>query len=117
MRVANGVVCQMQPLVGVHLTAGPHAAIAVLVAGEILEDRLHLRAVRVSGIGLGSMSADGAKTTWPAGAGEQETIKVRMGNVALELPHLGSTRPGLRTDLRTFELTNTVLRQGVPETG
>ncbi|HLF98643.1 MAG TPA: hypothetical protein VI457_15995, partial [Methylococcaceae bacterium] len=38
MRVANGVVGQLQVLVNVHLTAVPHAAIAVLVAGEILED-------------------------------------------------------------------------------
>src|ERR1041384_6621799 len=116
MRIPDGVVGQLQVLVHVHLTAGPHAAIAVLVAGEILEDRLHLRAVRVSGIDKGNMSAGGEMAIGPGAAVEQETIKVRMGSVALELPHLGSTWPGLRTDLRVFELTNTVLRQGEPET-
>ena len=52
----------------------------------------------------------------PGAAVEQETVKVRMGGVALELPHPGSTWEGLRTDLRVFELTNTVRRQGEPET-
>src|SRR5215475_5847909 len=116
MRVANGVVGQLQALVCVHLTAGPEPAIPVLVAGEILEDRLHLRAVRVSGIDKGSMPAGGEVAIGPGAAVEQETVKVRMGDVALELPHPGSTWPGLRTDLRAFELTSTVLRQGEPET-
>src|ERR1700681_1442487 len=52
----------------------------------------------------------------PRAAVEQETVKARMGGVALELPHPGSTRPGLRTDLRAFELTRRMLRQGEPET-
>src|SRR5882724_2270245 len=100
MRVANGVVGQLQVLVGVHLTAGPEAAIPVLVAGEILEDRLYLRAVRVSGIGQGHMPAGGEMAIGPGAAVEQETVKVRMGGVALELAHLGSTRPGLHPNLR-----------------
>src|SRR5262245_18908200 len=116
MRVADCVVGQLQALVGVHLTAGPEAAIAVLVAGEILEDRLHLRAVCVSGIDKRNMPAGGETAIGPGAAIEHETVKVRMGDVALELPHLGSAWPGLRTDLRVFELTNTVLWQGEPET-
>src|SRR5262245_39666003 len=116
MRVANCVVGQLQALVGVHLTAGPHTAIAVLVAGEILEDRLRLRAVRVSGIDKGNMAAGGEMAIGSGAAVEHEAVKVRMGSVALELPHLGSTWPGLQTGLRVFELTNTVLRQGKPET-
>src|SRR6476469_8386685 len=112
MRVANCVVGQLQVLVCVHLTAGPEAAIPVLVGGEILEDRLHLRAVRVSGIGKGNMPAGGEMAIGPGAAVEHETIKVRMGGVALEFPYLGSTWPGLRPDLRVFELTSTVLRQG-----
>src|SRR5688572_13303527 len=39
-----------------------------------------------------------------------------MGRVALELLDLGSTWPGLPTDLRAFELTHSVLRKGEPET-
>src|SRR5579872_918987 len=117
MRVANGVVGQLHILECVHLTAGPDAAIAVLVAGEILDDRLHLRAVRVSGIGKGNMPADGEMAIRPGTTVEQETVKVRMGGVALELPHPGSTRPGCLADLGAFELTSRMLRQGEPKTG
>src|SRR6516164_1535797 len=116
MRIAHGVVGQLQVLVHVHLTAAPHAAIPVLVAGEILDDRLDLRAVRVRGIGKGNMPAGGEMSIGPGAAVEHETVKVRMGGVALELPHPGSTRPGLRTDLRAFEFTRRMLRQGEPET-
>src|SRR5262245_30022168 len=116
MRVANCVVSQLKALVGVHLTAGPKAAIAVLVGGVILDDRLHLRAVRVSGIGKGNMPAGGEMAIGPGAAVEHETVKVRMGGVALELLNLGSTRPGCLADLRVFELASTVLRQGEPET-
>ena len=87
MRIADGVVGHLQVLVHVHLTAAPHAAIAVLVAGEILDDRLHLRAVRVSGIGEGNMPADGEMAIGPGAAVEHETVEVGMGGVALELPH------------------------------
>src|SRR6266516_4986864 len=110
MRVADCVVGQLQVLECVHLTAGPDPAIAVLVAGEILDDRLHLRAVRVSGIGKGNMAAGGEMAIGPGAAVEHETVKVRMGGVALELPHPGSTRPGLQSGLGAFELTSTVLR-------
>src|SRR5262245_47935737 len=116
MREADGVVGHLHILVQMHLTAGPDAAIAVLVDGEILEDRLHLRAVRVSGIGLGNIPADVEMAIGRGGAVPHETVKVRMGSVALELPHLGSTWKGLRTDLCACELTSAVLRQGVPET-
>src|ERR1700687_3577629 len=100
MRVANCVVGQLQGLEGVHLTACPKPAIAVLVAGEILDDRRHLRAVRVSGVGQGNMTTDGEMAIGPGAAVEHETVNVRMGGVALELPHPGSTWPGIRTDRR-----------------
>src|SRR5215468_4395231 len=116
MRIADGVVGQLQVLVHVHLTAGPEAAIPVLVAGEILEDRLHLRAVRVSGVGQGHMPAGGEMTIGPGAAVGHETVKVRMGGVALELLYLHSTWPGLRTELRAFELARRMLWQGEPET-
>src|ERR1700749_2734428 len=105
MRVADGVVGQLQVLEQVHLTADPHAAIAVLVAGEILDDRLHLGAVRVSGIGEGDMPADGEMAIGPGAAIEHETVKVRMRGVALELLHLSAARPGYLADLRAFEFT------------
>src|ERR1700739_383779 len=109
MRVANGVVGHLQVLVHVHLTAAPKAAIPVLVAGETLDDRLHLGAVRVSGIGKGNMPAGGEMAIGPGAAVEHETVKVRMGGVALELPHPGSTRPGCLADLRAFEFTRRML--------
>src|SRR5215471_11537149 len=116
MRVANGVVGQPQVLVCVHLAAGPEAAIAVLVGGEILDDRFHLRAVRVSGIAKGNMPADGEMAIGSRTAVEHETVNVRMGGVAFELPHLRSTWPGVLTDLSAFELTRRMLGQGEPET-
>src|SRR5205085_12489394 len=116
MREADGIVGHFQILVQMHFTAGPDAAIAVLVAGKILEDRLHLSAIRVSGIDLGSKPADGEMAIGPGAAVTHETVKVRMSDVALELPHLRSTWPGLQSGLRAFALTSTVLRQGEPET-
>src|SRR6478609_3701266 len=115
MRVANRVVGQLQVLERVHLATRPDAAIAVLVAGEILDDRLRERAVRVRGIGIGRMPADREMAIGPWAAVHQETVKGRMRGVALELAYLGATRPGLRADLRAFELTRRMLRQGEPE--
>src|SRR5580658_5119383 len=99
VRIADRVVGQLQVPEGVHLTAGPHAAIAVLVAGEILDDRLHDGAVRVSGIGLGDMAAGPEMTIGLRAAVGHVAVKVRMGGVALELPHRGSTWPGIRTEV------------------
>src|ERR1700684_212045 len=47
---------------------------------------------------------------------EHETVKVRMGGVALELPHPGSAWPGCLADFRGFERARRVLRQCQPET-
>src|SRR5690242_11604772 len=105
MGVADRVVGHPQILVRMHLTAGPDAAIAVLVAGEILEDRLRERAVRVRGIGVGYITADREVAIGPGAAVTHETIKVRMGGIALELLDLGSARPGCLADFRAFELT------------
>src|SRR5262245_32281913 len=116
MREANSVVGHLQILVEVQLTAGPDAAIAVLVAGEILDDGLHLSAVRVSGIDIGNIPADGELAIGPGGTVTHETVKVRMGDVALELAELRATRPGGLADLRAFELTRRMLREGEPET-
>src|SRR6187549_3258812 len=116
MRVADSVVGHLQVLVKVHLTAGPDAAVAVLVGGEILDDRLHLSAVRVSGIGKGNIPADGEFAIGPRRAVSHETVKVRMGDVALELAELRATRPGGLADLRAFELPHRMLREGEPET-
>src|SRR5215471_7739717 len=116
MCVADRVVSQLQVLEGVHLTAGPHATIAVLVAGEILDDRLHGRAVPVSGIGKGDMAAGPEMAIGLRTAVRHVTVKVRMGGVAPELPHPGSTWPGCLADIRAFERARRMLRQCEPET-
>src|SRR5215207_11023391 len=106
MREADSVVGHLQVLVEVQLTAGPDAAIAVLVGGEILDDGLHLSAVRVSGIGKGNIPADGELAIGPGGAVAHETVKVRMGDVALKLAELRATWPRGLADLRAFELAD-----------
>src|SRR5262245_48792846 len=116
MREANSVVGHLQVLVEAQLTAGPDAAIAVLVAGEILDDGLHLSAVRVSGIDKRNIPADGEFAIGPRRAIAHETVKVRMGDVALELAELHATWPRSLADLRAFELTRRMLREGEPET-
>src|SRR5579871_7042439 len=63
------------------------------------------------------MPADGEMAIGPGPAVHHETVKVRMGGVALELPHPRSTRPGLGTELRALELTGRMLRQSIPKTG
>src|SRR5688572_31640808 len=116
MREADSVVGHLQVLVEVHLTAGPDAAIAVLVGGEILDDGLHLSAVRVSRIGKGNIPADSELAIGPGGAVTHERVEVRMGDVALELAELRATRPGGPADLRAFELARRMFRKGEPET-
>src|SRR5262249_60937771 len=72
--------------------------------------------VLCGGLTRESRAADGEMAIGPGAAVTHETVKVRMGDVALELLHLGSTRQGVLTDLCVFELASTVLRQGEPET-
>src|SRR5690606_39351703 len=99
-----------------HLAAAPDTAIAVLIGREVVNERL-LRPGLASGIGIGHMRAapnvESALRIGPAV--EDETIEVRVGDVAAELADLHSTRPDLRTDLRAFELAYRVLRKCHPE--
>src|SRR5579872_4234213 len=113
MRKADSVVGQLHVPEYVHLTAAPDRVIPILVGGEILEDRFHRLAVRVSGIFMAGLRA--ARNTemaiGPNVSVEHERVVVGVGDVALELAEWCSTRPGLRTDFRAFELTRRVLRQ------
>src|SRR6516225_7845083 len=110
MCIADRVVGHFQVLEGVHLTAGPHAAIPVLVAGEILDDRLYGRAVRISGIGKGDMAAGPEMAIGLRAAVGHVAVKVRMGGVALELPQPGSTWPDCLAGLRAFVEARRMLR-------
>src|SRR3954451_2093970 len=101
MRVSDRVVRQLQVLIRVHLAARPEAAIAILVGGEILDDRLRERAVRVRGIGIGRVPAYREMAIRPGTAIHQETVEGGVGRVALELPHLRSTWPRGLADVRT----------------
>ena len=98
-----------------HFPASPDAAIAVLVAGEIFEHRLQLRAVRISGIGLCNIPTNGEMAIRPGTAIPHETVEVRMRGIALELLDLGAARPGCLAQIRAFKLSGGMLRQSVPE--
>src|SRR5580704_10255435 len=113
MREAISVVSQLHVSEYVHLTAAPDGAIPVLVGSEILEDRFHRLAVRVSGIFMGGMRAPG-NTESVIGRNvsvEHERVVVGVRDVALELLERRPARPGLRTDLRVSEFTVRMLRQ------
>src|SRR4029077_11204199 len=84
-------------------------------AGEILDYRLRLSAVRVRGIDKGNIPADGEIAIGPGGAVAHETVEVRMGDVALELAELRATWPRSLADLRAFELARRMLREREPE--
>ena len=83
MGEANTVVCHLQVLVKVHLTPGPDTTVAVFVGSKILNDGLHLRAVRVSRIGEGYIPTYGEMAIGPRGTVAHESVKVGMGDVAL----------------------------------
>ncbi len=117
MRVAHGVVGHLHVPEGMHLTAAPDTAIAVLVGGEILEHRFHRLAVVVGGIFLGNVRVAG-NTESVVGVDvpvEHEAIVVRVGDVALELAEWRAARPDVLADLRAIELAIRVLRQRHPE--
>src|SRR5262249_14461764 len=116
LREADSVIGHLQALIETLLTAGPDAVIAVLVAGEILDHRLRYRAVRVSGIDKGNIPADGEMAIGPRGAVAHETVKVRVGDVALELAESRATWPRSLADLRAFELARGMLGEREPET-
>src|ERR1700744_445203 len=110
---AISVVSQLHVSEYVHLAAAPDGAIPVLVGGKILEDRFHRLAVPVSGVFMAGMRAAG-NTEMAIGRKvpvEHERIIVGVGDVALDLAEWRPARPGLRADLRAFELARRVLRQ------
>src|SRR5690606_14361018 len=111
MRIPDGVVGQLQVPEDVHLAAGPDTAVAILVGREILDERF-LRTGLVGGIGIGDMrvAADSESALRAGPAVEHQTTEVRVGDVVAELAELHTTRPGIRADLRAFELTYRVLR-------
>src|SRR5574342_889025 len=105
MRVAHGVVGHLHVPEYVHLTAAPDGAIAVLVGGEILEDRFQRLAVRVSGIfKAGMRTAGNTESVIRRNVSvEHEQVVVGEGDVALKLAEWRSTRPSFRGGLRAFE--------------
>jgi hypothetical protein len=109
---SHGIVSQLHVSEYVHLTAAPDAAIAVLVGGQILEDRFQRCTVRVSGIFLGHMRIAGntervISVDVPV---EHEPVEVGVGDVAPEFAEISSTRPGIRADLGAFERTKRIHR-------
>src|SRR4249920_371305 len=107
MGITNGIVGELRVAEDVALAPAPDAAIAVLVAGEILEQRFHPLAVRVSGIFRGHVRiASEAKgvihTDIPV---EHEPVEVGMSDVAPEFPQFGATWPDCLGEVRARELT------------
>src|SRR5215207_8259676 len=100
MRKTHGVVGQLHVPEYVHLTAAPDGAIAVLVGGEILEDRFQRLAVPVSGIFKAGMRA-ASNTESVIGrivSVEHERVVVGVADVALELAEWRSPRPDCLAD-------------------
>src|SRR5512147_378833 len=91
---ANAVVGKLQALVDVHFTPAPDAAVAVLVSGEVLDDRLH-RIGSLSGIGKGNKPPWAYMTIWQGSAVLHQAVEVRMRDVALELADFRLSRPGV----------------------
>ena len=87
MGEADRVVGQLQIPEQVQLAAAPDGAIAVLVAGEIVEDRHHQLAVRVGRIGKADMvgAADTERAVGRGAAVEHQAVEIRVGGIAAEL--------------------------------
>src|SRR5687768_7501302 len=101
MGEADGVVGNAQVLEQVELAPAPHAAVAVLVAGEVRELRYEWLAVRVGRIGCREMivAAPDAESIVRVGAAvEHEPIEVRVRGVAAELSHFGPAWPSVLAD-------------------
>src|SRR5688500_20279453 len=113
MRKTDGIVRRLQVPEDVPFPSAPDAAIAVLVGGEILEERVHALAVRVSRVFLGHVRGAGQPEDVfhidvPV---EHAPVEVRVGNVAPELAELGTPWPDALADLRVRELTDRAPRQ------
>src|SRR6187399_1171438 len=118
MRKTYGIVRRLQVPEDVPFASAPDAAIAILVAGEILEERVHALAVRVSRVFLGHVRGAGQPEDVfhidvPV---EHEAVVVRVSDVALELAEWRAARPDVLRDFRAQELSLRVLRQRQPET-
>src|SRR5690606_3467941 len=107
----------LQALPHAHLAAGPDAAVAVLVAGEVLDDGLDHAAVRVGRILVGDVAAHREAAVRARRAVTHEAVEVRVGDIAPELADLHAARPGVLADLRALELAHGVLGNGEPEAG
>src|SRR5690606_21540996 len=114
MRETDGVVGEFRIAEYVILATAPDAAVAVLVAGEILEDCYHSRAVRVCGVFTGHMRVAGQaeRVVLIDVPVEHEPDEVGVGHVAPEFPNRRSARPGVETGFCAEELAVRMLRQG-----
>src|SRR5688500_19852585 len=105
MRKTYGIVRGLQVPEDVPFATAPDAAIAVLVAGEILERRIHTFAVRVSRVFLGHVRGAGQPEDVfhidvPV---EHEPVEVRVRDVASELADRRAPWPDGLGDLRALE--------------
>ena len=117
MGEADSVIGKLQIGVQVHLAAAPDGAIAVFVAGEIVEVCHQHLAVLIGRIDAADKvgAGDTEGVVGPGAAVEQQAIEIGVGNVAAELTQPGPSGPGIGTDFRAFERPYRMRRKGHPE--
>src|SRR5690606_37943955 len=117
MSEADGVIGQLQIGIEVILATAPNSAVAVLVAGEIVEDRQHQPALGIGRIYVaGEVGAGDAEfAVRPGAAIQHHAVEIGLGDIAAELPQPRPPGPRLLADLGALELARRVLRYGEPE--
>ncbi len=97
--------------------AAPDRAVAILVAGEVVEFRHHQPALGIGRIGVaGEVGAgDAERAVGRLTAVEDHAVEIGMGDVAAELAHFGPAGPDLVAALLVKEGPRRVRRQGEPE--
>src|SRR6478672_3415470 len=117
MRVADSAVGNLQPVEDMILATGPDGSAPALLDGKVSDHRFQPCAVGVAGIRIGQMrvAAKVESALRIGSAIEHQPFDVGVGDVPGKLPNLRSTRPGLRGDLRTFELAGWMLWKRDPE--
>src|SRR5690606_2218029 len=98
------------------LAAAPDGAVAVLVGGEIVDDRHHLLAVGIARVGVAEVAraTDIELAVRGRAAIEHQAVEVGVRGVGAELAHLGPARRGVLADFGTLVRAHRVLWHGEP---
>ncbi len=118
-RHANGIVGEFRVAEYEEVAPAPETTIAVLIAGQVLEVRLHHGAIQISRI-CQRQERDGGQTEGVIFVDvpiEHEAVEVGMGHVAFEGAHRRAARPDGLADVRVLERALRVFGQRQPEAG